>query len=88
MTVTLYDTCTPEDVNLNSVMLKRLETPVLPGPDAIARVVLSHIDSDGTLYVQMQGARLQYLARYMEAVGSHIVVSCSWECVDRKRALP
>lgn len=72
VTVTLYDTTTAEDVNLNALMLKRLETPLLPGPDAIARVVLSHIDSDGNLYVQMQGARLQYVARYMEAVGSHI----------------
>lgn len=73
MTVTLYDTTTPEDVNLNGLMLKRLETPVLPGPDAIAQVVLSHIDSDGNLYVQMQDDRLQYVACYMEAVGNHIM---------------
>lgn len=72
LTVTLYDTTTTEDVNLNVLMLKRLETPLLPGPDGIARVVLSHVDSAGNLYVQMQGARLHYVARYMEAVGNHI----------------
>ncbi|XP_077519206.1 tudor domain-containing protein 7A-like isoform X1 [Amblyomma americanum] len=72
LTVILYDTSTDEDVNLNELLLKRLETPTLPGPDQIARVKLSHTDSRGNLYVQFSGPGLRSMMRFMDGVSSHI----------------
>ncbi|XP_065284174.2 tudor domain-containing protein 7B-like isoform X1 [Dermacentor albipictus] len=72
VTAIFYDTTTDEDVNLNALLLKRLETPVLPGPEQITRVRLGHIDSEGNLYVQLQGSGLSRVTRFMEIVGSHI----------------
>lgn len=72
LTVILYDTSTDEDVNLNELLLKRLETPALPGPDQISRVKLSHIDAQGNLYVQLNGPGLRSMMRFMDGVSSHI----------------
>ncbi|KAH7953101.1 hypothetical protein HPB49_004798 [Dermacentor silvarum] len=72
VTATFYDTTTDEDVNLNALLLKRLETPTLPGPEQITRVRLSHIDSEGNLYVQLQESGLSHVTRFMGVVGSHI----------------
>lgn len=69
---TFYDTTTAEDVNLNALLLKRLQTPTLPGPEQITRVRLSHIDLEGNLYVQLQGSGLSYVNQFMGVVGSHI----------------
>uniref|UniRef100_A0A131YJ05 Tudor domain-containing protein 1/4/6/7 n=1 Tax=Rhipicephalus appendiculatus TaxID=34631 RepID=A0A131YJ05_RHIAP len=69
---TFYDTTTAEDVNLNALLLKRLQTPTLPGPEQITRVRLSHIDLEGNLYVQMQGSGLNYVNQLMGVVSSHI----------------
>lgn len=72
ITATFYDTTTAEDVNLNALILKRLQIPALAEPDQITRVRLSHIDMEGNLFVQMQGSGLRHVSELMRVVGSHI----------------
>lgn len=69
---TFYDTTTAEDVNLNALLLNRLQTPTLPGPEQITRVLLSHIDLEGNLYVQPRGPGLNYVNQFMHVIGNHI----------------
>lgn len=72
ITATFYDTTTAEDVNVNALILRRLQAPTLAEPDQITRVRLSHIDMEGNLFVQIQGSGLRHVSELMRVVGRHI----------------
>lgn len=72
LTVTLYDASTGL-VNMNARLVKTLSAPMLPEPGPIVHAHLSHIDSRGSLSVQLHRSRVDHLLHLMDIVGNHIM---------------
>lgn len=61
--VVLYDTSTPEDINLHQVMIKRICEDIRP-PELnsnLTQVVVSHISNEGDIFIQVDQNGVHYV---------------------------
>ncbi|XP_077517345.1 uncharacterized protein LOC144128132 isoform X2 [Amblyomma americanum] len=68
VSVIMFDTWGPEDVDLNNVVFQRLMGPKLPKKGCVGCCYVSHIQGDGLIWVQISGPGLTVLNKFMHAV--------------------
>lgn len=75
ISVVMFDTWGPTDVDLNLEVYLRLMAPRLPPVGRIGVAYLSHICGDGLLRLQIPGPGLGILNSCMDAVNNYFKVS-------------
>ncbi|KAH6937215.1 hypothetical protein HPB50_026000 [Hyalomma asiaticum] len=61
VSVVLFDTWGPEDINLNQAVFLRIMTPRIPDKGCVAPGYLSHVSNSGTVWLQFKGPGLDTL---------------------------
>ncbi|XP_075545639.1 tudor domain-containing protein 7-like isoform X4 [Dermacentor variabilis] len=71
VSVILYDTWGPDDVNMNDMVHLSLMKPRLPEKGCVGRCYLSHVTDSGVLWIQVKGPGFETLNNFMTAVNDY-----------------
>lgn len=74
VSVILYDTWGPDDINMNHMVYLSLMKPRLPEKGCVGRCYLSHVTDSGLLWIQVKGPGFETLNNFMTAVNDYCKV--------------